>query len=344
MNEIERFLDQACRSVSGSASLRRHLREELKEHLEEAVEGFVAAGMSKDEAVQRAIEEFGEPALVREGLEAVHGRRLTALFIEKAMDWREKTMKTGWKWSFVAQFTILLVIALQVLFIAFMLVFIFPRTLEQCRSLEKTPEYLITCINLTRPFAMMMEFQIFLLLLFGGGWGLFEWKCRSENKSTIRIAAGAVLALIVTLVLVYVTAVNIIVWVQIPHWIVTGEVEKSIYQNVSEGSDAFARLTQAVEKRNWSAVDESALGLENAFRPLRYQGAAAPILAGLAGMEDISEIRRLLNEIAELSDDVHDGIRDGDSESQTLERFSKLQQFYDQLATLVEGWPKTAPE
>ena len=38
MNEIDRYLDRACRAVSGPAALRRHLRKELREHLEEAIQ------------------------------------------------------------------------------------------------------------------------------------------------------------------------------------------------------------------------------------------------------------------------------------------------------------------
>ena len=48
MNDINRYLDQACRSVSGPVSLRKHLREELKEHLEEAIQALVATGMSQE--------------------------------------------------------------------------------------------------------------------------------------------------------------------------------------------------------------------------------------------------------------------------------------------------------
>ena len=44
MNEVDRYLDQACRSVSGPVTLRRHLRKELKEHLEEAIKVYQEVG------------------------------------------------------------------------------------------------------------------------------------------------------------------------------------------------------------------------------------------------------------------------------------------------------------
>ena len=99
MNELERYLDQVCPSLRVSSSLRRHLREELKEHLTEAIEANVAEGLSQEDAAARAIAAFGPPAMVGEGLEAVYGRRLFSVVIEKAMEWKEKTMKTGWKWT-----------------------------------------------------------------------------------------------------------------------------------------------------------------------------------------------------------------------------------------------------
>ena len=69
MDDIERYLDKACRSVSGPIALRQHLRKELKEHLEEAIEALVATGMSQDEARSQAIEGLGEPEVIREGFQ-----------------------------------------------------------------------------------------------------------------------------------------------------------------------------------------------------------------------------------------------------------------------------------
>jgi hypothetical protein len=47
MNDIDRYLDQACRQVNGPDSLRAHLRKELKEHLEEAIDTLAAEGTSR---------------------------------------------------------------------------------------------------------------------------------------------------------------------------------------------------------------------------------------------------------------------------------------------------------
>ena len=60
MNDVERFLDRVRCGVGGSHELRRHLRKELHEHLAAEIERNVAAGMTQEEAIQKAIEEFGD--------------------------------------------------------------------------------------------------------------------------------------------------------------------------------------------------------------------------------------------------------------------------------------------
>jgi len=195
MNEIDRFLDQACRSVSGTPSLRRHLREELREHLEAMVQSYVASGMAREEAVRKALEEFGLPQEVREGLEEVYGRRVTALLIEKAMEWREKTMKAEWKWSFAAHTMLVLAGAVLVFYLGSVLVFIMPRVVEMYHSATGTiPYYLQRIIRLMYSWH---HFWFLWLTPLALGYALFEWKCKSESKAQIRLAIENVALLIV---------------------------------------------------------------------------------------------------------------------------------------------------
>ena len=63
MDKLEQYLDRVCRGIGGPRSLRQHVRQELREHLLDAVAQHRAAGMSEDEAVQRALEEFGKPVV-----------------------------------------------------------------------------------------------------------------------------------------------------------------------------------------------------------------------------------------------------------------------------------------
>ncbi len=99
MDKLEHYLDQVCRSVGGSRALRQHIRQELREHLRDAAAEHRAAGLSAEEALARALADFGGPEQVRSELEATHGHRLMAVVVEKAMQWKEATMKTKWLWT-----------------------------------------------------------------------------------------------------------------------------------------------------------------------------------------------------------------------------------------------------
>ena len=87
MDKLEHYLDQVCRSIGGPRSLRQHIRQELREHLRDAVAEHRAAGLSEEEALARALADFGGPDQVRSELEATHGYRMMALVIDKAMQW-----------------------------------------------------------------------------------------------------------------------------------------------------------------------------------------------------------------------------------------------------------------
>ena len=63
---------------------------------------------------------------VREGLQSVYGQSVTSLFVDKAMQWKERTMKTEWKWNFAAQLGLVVMIALTAFFIVSAFVFVVP--------------------------------------------------------------------------------------------------------------------------------------------------------------------------------------------------------------------------
>src|SRR5579872_6080605 len=98
MDKLEQYLDQVCRSMGGPKALRQHVRQELREHLLDAAGQHQAAGLSEAEALDRAIADFGGPDEVRAGLEETHGHRLLPVLIDKAMSWKERTMRAKWLW------------------------------------------------------------------------------------------------------------------------------------------------------------------------------------------------------------------------------------------------------
>ena len=93
MTKLDQYLDEVCRGVGGPRALRLHLRQELREHLLDAAAEHRAAGMTGEQAIDRAIEDFGGPAQLRSELEATHGHRAMAFVIDTALEWKERTMK-----------------------------------------------------------------------------------------------------------------------------------------------------------------------------------------------------------------------------------------------------------
>ena len=106
-------------------------------------------------------------------------------------------MKSDWKWNFVAQTGLALIIALSACFIFFVLLFIVPPVVEMHSLLDKQlPDFLTSTISVAHHF---VSYWYVWLILAAGALGLFEWKCKSENKALIRtfIGVGASLFLIV---------------------------------------------------------------------------------------------------------------------------------------------------
>lgn len=307
MNELEQYLDRVCRPLGGSKSLRRHIREELREHLLAAVEQHVGEGLSQAQAAAKAIEEFGEPETVRGGLEALYGRRVTALLIEKAMQWKERNMKTGWKWSFAAHFLLLLILAAEALFALAAAVFVVPLLRYHYDGLELLlPGFSRTTIGLLLGACEMWFIWLPLLAI---GWGLFEWRCRSESKATIRLAGLALASLVLTLFVCVVSAAVVVPMVRLPRLIRSQQSETVVRRKLAQAAASLERLSQAAGKHEWPAAEEPARRLRDSLRYLAGTDLAAAALAAAQGDEQVGQIRRLLKDAADLSDDVYASIR-----------------------------------
>src|ERR1022692_2685874 len=126
MDRLEQYLDQVCRSIGRPVKMRQHVRQELREHLLDALAQHRSAGLSEEAALAKALEEFGKPEEMRSDLEAAHGQRMMWI-LDKAMQWKEKTMKAKWLWMTLAHVSVVLVIALAVMWISFADIFLLPK-------------------------------------------------------------------------------------------------------------------------------------------------------------------------------------------------------------------------
>src|SRR6187431_1839320 len=126
MDKIDLYLDQVCRGIAGPRSLRQHIRQELREHLLDAVAVHRAAGLSEEQAIARALDDFGGPEEVRGEMETLHGHRLLTTVVDKSLEWKEKTMKARWLWTTLAHLTLATLIILDSFFIAWIMIFLVP--------------------------------------------------------------------------------------------------------------------------------------------------------------------------------------------------------------------------
>jgi hypothetical protein len=206
MDKLEAYLDQVCRGIGGGRALRQHLREELREHLRDAVAEHKAAGLSDEEALNRALEHFGGPDEVRSELEQTHGHRLLGVVIDKALAWKERTMKAKWLWMSWAHITLIGVVAAEVLYLTFCQVFLVPKFLHIDSHLhdpalhQSDASWLYGCLEWV---IVLARSATWILLGFVVLWALFEWRVRSEHKTFMRLSAlgTAALALFVGVVL-----------------------------------------------------------------------------------------------------------------------------------------------
>jgi hypothetical protein len=188
MNDIDRYLDQACRQVNGPDSLRAHLRKELKEHLEEAIDALVAEGMSRDDATTKAIEDLGDPEIVRDGMQSVYGPGVTSLFVEETVNWNNN------RWHFAAQICLTLTIVLAVLMVYLTLVNVLPTADHLCEQYgEERPGFAQATIQVSN---VVFPYRYLCLIAITAAFGFFEWMYKSENKTSIRTFVLAGLSLV----------------------------------------------------------------------------------------------------------------------------------------------------
>jgi hypothetical protein len=282
MDKLEQYLDRVCRNIGGPKSLRQHVRQELREHLLDAVAEHKASGLPEEEALTRALEDFGGPEQVREELEATHGHRLMPLLIDKAMQWKEETMRAKWLWTTWAYLAVVLVIALDVLFIAFNVVFTIPKMQKLTHDGIVDP-----AIIEEQGFSWMFGFlnrlsyigghyTTQLLLLAAAAWGLLEWRVKSENKPFIRLAVLGTAAVGLMVIVVLTTGALVISFeLGAP---ALGRMARSwaVEQNATIDT-SIKGLEQALAKKDWGAVRDQAEKAASAMNRL----SAGPGLASL---------------------------------------------------------------
>lgn len=317
MDKLEHYLDQVCRSIGGPRALRQHVRQELREHLLDAAAEHKRAGLPEEEALNRALEDFGGPEEVRSELEAMHGHRLLPVVIDKAMQWKERTMKAKWLWMTWAYLTAVLVIVLQVLFITFNGMYILPKFKKLTHE---------GVINLTRldisGTAWMVSFLSRLsdlgnhateiLLAAVAAWGLLEWRVKSENKPFIRLSVLGTLSVVLTVVVILMAgSLAILFCMYIPD---LGRMTRPwAVEQITTIDTSLAALEKDLAKLDWAAMQEQVDQASKALERL----SAGPALASLTREHPsptVEELRADVKAAAEALAQSRQAIREKDEE------------------------------
>jgi len=303
METLERYLDQACHGIGGPRELRRHIRQELREHLLDAVAAHRAAGMSEEEALVHALDDFGGPEQVRMELEAMHGHRLMTLVVDKAMEWKEKTMRSKWLWTTWAHAALAGVIAVEVAFLCLVGMKIIPAHLqywdEGWLNFDPAADPFVSwahsvLMGLFRWFENLFHFGWLVLIVLIAVWVLFEWRVRSENKSLIRLAALGTGALGLIIPVALASALLMIVFAVGLPAMYRHHPEHDVQQGMLSVESSLDALDQALAKKDWDAIRERSRQLGSAIYELAISGAAAPVLLSLNEQPKIDQLRMQL--------------------------------------------------
>jgi hypothetical protein len=315
MDKLEHYLDQVCRRIGGPWSLRQHVRQELREHLLDAVAQHKAAGLSEAEALERALEEFGKAEEVRSDLEATHGQRLMAVVIDKALQWKEMTMKAKWLWMTWAHLGLAVVIVLEVLFIAFNVVFIVPRfqklmhdgIIDPAMVEEAGASWMPAFLNGLNYVGG--HYTTFLLLGAAVACGLFEWRVKSEHKPFIRLAAlGTAAVGLMVVIMLMAGSLVVSFCLGVP---ATGRIVRPFaLQQVATIDTSVSALEQALAKKDWEAMQENAERASQALGYLAKAGPAVPALARWNEPPSAEELRAHVQAASQSLAEVQQAVRD----------------------------------
>jgi hypothetical protein len=283
VDKLEQYLDQVCRCIGGPRALRQHVRQELREHLLDAVAQHQAAGLSAEEARDKALAEFGTSEEVRSELEATHGQRLMAVVLDKALQWKEMTMRAKWLWTTLANCGLLLLIALELLFILFQGKFIIPKfkklthdgLIDPAVLTDSEVSWMPQFLNTV--YQVIGDWMLALILVPAALWALFEWRIKSENKPFMRLTALGTVA-VVLMVVVCLTAGALVVsfCVGVP---ATGRRARPFAMDqVTKADAAVSALEQALAKQDWAMMPEQ---VEQAVQALHNLHQVPPALPAL---------------------------------------------------------------
>jgi len=342
MDKLEHYLDRVCRSIGGPRALRDHVRQELREHLLDAVAQHKAAGVPEEQALDRALEDFGGPEEVRSELEATHGHRLLPVVIDKAMQWKERTMRAKWLWTTWATVAAVLLVALELFFITFNGLYILPKYQKLTRDGILDFAYLEEhgigwMMGFLNGLRSVGNYTTEMLLLALAAWGLFEWRVKSENKSFIRLSMlGTVSVGLMVVVILMAGSLAVSFCLFVP---AVGQMSRPwAVEQIAAIDTSISGLEQALEKKDWAAMAEQADQVSIALKRL----LAGPALHALTRWNELPTVEELRAQVKTASDGLREAqlaILDKDAE-RVQAALRKFHEAYGPVRTAARRLPK----
>jgi hypothetical protein len=323
MDKLERYLDQVCRGVGGPRSLRQHLRQELREHLLDAAAEHRRAGLSEEQALAHALDDFGGPEQVRMELEAAHGHRMMAVVVDKAMQWKEMTMKATWLWTTCAHLALALTIAVEVFFISSAMILIVPSyekikqdgllqsDRRETQAILSQADSLLT--DLLRMAYHVVNYWYLWAVVVAVVAGLFEWRVRSKNKSLMRLSALGTAALVLAVGMGVMASALVVPFVVAIPSLFTQEPEMVVRNQIAAVNKSMDELDQTLAAKDWKASQERFDKLWSGASHLASMGSAAPALLSFGEQKKVDELRAQLHSAADSLAEAYNTIRTKDA-------------------------------
>jgi hypothetical protein len=221
---------------------------------------------------------------------------MLAVVIEKALQWKEMTMRTKWLWTTWAYLGVVGVIVLEVLFLTFLTLMIVPKyqkmlhdgmidqAIVEEHELEWMPGFLFGLKDVMEGSLMLPALVIVAVL-----WGLFEWRVKSENKHLMRLAALGTAA--VGLMVVVVLAAGALVISFCLAMPAMGELSRPFaLEQVAAIETSTGALGEALAQKDWKTAQAQAELTSGALHRLAH-GPALKSLTRIGEPPAVEELR-----------------------------------------------------
>lgn len=321
--------------------MRQHVRQELREHLLDAAAAHEAAGLSREQAMAKAIEDFGGPREVRDGLEDAHGARVSAIVLEKAMQWKEMTMRAKWLWTTWAHLALAIVISLEVLFICGSMVFLVPRfeylavhVWRGGTSMGDGPEFLDWSLGFLGNMIWWMRNWWIPTVIVAMLWFIFEWRVRTENKTMMRLGGMSALAIGLTVVLLtMMVAIAMPPLLSAPTLRLEPQEHLALVEQRLE--NAASAMDAAASRGDWGELEKQSREISYAAETLYSAWVFQPPLSDVQSKRR-SEVSRIVHHVAVALARVRTGAQSHDSK-QVEQGIADYRAAHERLRAVLNG-------